>query len=427
MRILLSAILGLALMAASAFAQEENPRDLRTIWNEGVQGYLDGDFETFRDRMLEAQALRPYYFPINYNVAVAYALTGEVDESLTQFELLAARGLAVELEDDDLAALEGEPRFEALHETFAANVAPLGASETVAAFPMTGVLAEGVAVDTATGAMYISAVRAGTIWRVSADGSLETFVAPDADPHLGGILGITVDNARGLLWATSSPADPYRGPNRDPQPRSALFGFDLETGALRHLFVVPGDSNAFLGEVVLDADGDVYVSDSLDPVIYHVNEEMTALEPAITHEGFRNLQGFDFAEDGRMYIADYSFGIFVHDFASGESRPLDTPHDVYPSGIDALFVHEGDLIGIQNGITPHRIVRMDLSEDGTAIERLDVIARGLEGWSEPTLGQIVDGTLIYNAASGWPLFGPDGEPQEGAELPGIHIMQMELD
>ena len=82
---------------------------------------------------------------------------------------------------------------------------------------------------------------------------------------------------------------------------------------------------------------------------------------------------------------------------------------------------------IRNGAVPHRIVRFDLAADGASITGTRVLAANLELWDEPTLGQIMDGQLVYNAASGWPSFLDNGEVAEGAELTPIRIMSIAID
>jgi hypothetical protein len=54
----------------------------------------------------------------------------------------------------------------------------------------------------------------------------------------------------------------------------------------------------------------------------------------------------------------------VIDRASRSISVLPGPDTVVTMGIDGLYYHDGSLIGIQNGLTPHRVVRLKLSPSG---------------------------------------------------------------
>ena len=57
-------------------------------------------------------------------------------------------------------------------------------------------------------------------------------------------------------------------------------------------------------------------------------------------------------------------------------------------GIDALVRHGRDLIGVQNGIDPQRVVRVRMNAGWTAIEGMDVLAANLPEMDEPTLATL---------------------------------------
>ncbi len=420
-------LVALILIFLTGAAMAQDQRELRVVWNEGIAAYQSGDFAGFRAAMVELAAQRPSQYPIMYNVAVGHALVGDTSAAMVQLERIAAQGLYIPLlGDEDFAQLESNPAYIEVRSQITANNRPLGESRLVLEVDAEGLLAEGVAINTENDQIFVSSVRAGTIFRTGEGDSFDEFVTAETDHGLAGIFGMTIDHARNMLWAVSALGDPYRGANRSAEPRSALFGFDLDTGDVRVRAPVPGRDLAFLGEVVLSPDGEVYVSDSGTAAIYRLNEERNSLEAVVRDHALTNLQGFAFAPDGRMYIADYAMGLFIFDPATGITAPLSVPFTINATGIDGLYFYDGDLIGVQNGLRPYRIVRFNLTSDGTGVNAATVLARNLEGWDEPTLGQIVGHQLIYNAASGWPQFGANGEPLGDAELPPVRIMALDL-
>lgn len=109
-----------------------------------------------------------------------------------------------------------------------------------------------------------------------------------------------------------------------------------------------------------------------------------------------------------LYVADYARGILRVDLAARELRLLDSPGDAAAVGIDGLYLDRGGLVGIQNGVTPHRVVRLRLSAGGDRIAGIDVLERARPDYAEPTLGVVVDGELYYVANSQWERFREDG-------------------
>ncbi len=68
-------------------------------------------------------------------------------------------------------------------------------------------------------------------------------------------------------------------------------------------------------------------------------------------------------------------------------------------GIDGLYVVGNDLIAIQNGITPRRVVKLGLA--GGTIRSCTVLAANLPDFDEPTLGVVVGKTFRFIANSQW--------------------------
>ncbi len=426
MRYLIIAIVFVLGLSGMAFAQPAQS-GLRDIYIRGLTAYNEADYEGFLAAMQEVAVLRPAQWSVRYNVAAGLALTGDVEGAMEQLEAMGAGGLYVNIPaESDFDSLHDHPRYDALLATMDGLLVPSGESALVHEFDVVGLMPEGLAVDEATGTKFISSIREGRIWRVGEDGGLEDFVLPDAHEGIGGLFGMAVDNARGILWVTSSTPGQYIGPHREAGPLSALFGFDLTTGAVRHYFPLEGERH-FLGEVVIGPDGGIYASDSLDPVIYRVSDDLSALEPYFVVDQYTNLQGFDFASDGRLYIADYVHGIGLADITTGTLAPLVSEEERSLIGVDGMFYVDGALVVIRNGVWPHAIMRHELADDGTTIVSTRVLASQHPLWDEPTLGQIVDGQLIYSATSGWPSFLDDGTVAEGAELAPIRIMSIAID
>ena len=72
--------------------------------------------------------------------------------------------------------------------------------------------------------------------------------------------------------------------------------------------------------------------------------------------------------DGTLYVT-LSTGIARVNIATGEPTRLPQPDTVVTGGIDGLYWHEGDLLGVQNGPNPGRVIRVALTDKGSRIAR----------------------------------------------------------
>jgi hypothetical protein len=103
---------------------------------------------------------------------------------------------------------------------------------------------------------------------------------------------------------------------------------------------------------------------------------------------------------------------------------LDEPARISLYGIDGLYRHGRELIAVQNGIRPHRVVGLTLSESGLRVTASRVLASGLEQFDEPTLGVVRGDTFYFVANSHWNRFDHDGNLPD--DLAGPIVMKLSL-
>jgi len=77
-------------------------------------------------------------------------------------------------------------------------------------------------------------------------------------------------------------------------------------------------------------------------------------------------------------------------------------------GIDGLIRHGQDIIAIQNGTSPKRIVRLGIAWDEMSVRSLTELERANPGWGEPTLATVAGNHLLYVADAQWETYGPGG-------------------
>jgi hypothetical protein len=102
------------------------------------------------------------------------------------------------------------------------------------------------------------------------------------------------------------------------------------------------------------------------------------------------------------------------------------PPDLSLNGIDGLVLHERSLIAIQNGIIPHRVVRLDLAPGGLAIAKASILEMNHPDFDEPTLGVVVDGALYFSADSQGQKFLDEKRPITASEMRDAVILKLPL-
>lgn len=375
------------------------------------------DWPALSDSLDAAQLIRPYSLFVMKNRVLARELEGDRAGALQLVSALADRGLVIDLTGHEaFEALKGDPAFANIEKQMVKNAEPKGKSNINLTYPDTDLLPEALALDE-NGDRWVGSVRTGAISPLDADRAPSFYAR-------GGVFDIEL---RGdLLWAAVNNQLAYEKTGEE-EAFAALVAFDRETKAPRREIRL-GDGDALIGDIEIGGDGTIYASDSITPRIFKIDTAAEARSTSFQNPRFANLQGIALDEDhGRLFIADYLTGLYVMNLETGEASLLRNDADAHLGGIDGLYLHEGDLIGIQNGTSPQRIVKMKLSKDGMAVRKLKVLAQALPEWNEPTHG-IVDGDdFLYIATSNWPAYDRDGKLREGAELQPLRIMHVDLD
>jgi sugar lactone lactonase YvrE len=409
-------LLGLAAGAARLPAQTALDPVLasRTAAQAAQEAYARHDLAAFLARSREAARLRPDHGGVLYALASACALTADTAGALDALERFAILGYAADVAaDSDLAPLRPLPRFAAVRHLLAGNASPLTRSDSAFTLSERDLLTEGLAYDPATRSFYLGSVRHRKIMRVGPTGRVTPFIAAGRD-GMWAPLGMRVDPSRRWLWVAVTAVPQMIGYDSADAGRSGVMAVDLATGAWRARHLLPSDGRPHaLGDVVVAVNGDVYASDSRSPTIYRVRATgdsagSAGLEPWLTSPLLLSAQGMAFGRDqGTLYLADYARGILRIDLAGRTIQPV--PSDgLTVLGIDGLYRAGDDLIGVQNGVAPARVIRLRLSPGGDRIVGTELLERGRPDYAEPTLGVVVGRSFYYVANSQWDRFKDDG-------------------
>jgi sugar lactone lactonase YvrE len=263
-----------------------------------------------------------------------------------------------------------------------------------------GFIPEGIAYDAKSGDFFVSSLRERKIARVSSSGTITDFITPKQD-GIWGVTGIGVDTRRRFLWACSTAADGDEGYTPADRNNTAVFAFDLDTGKLAGKYPLekPG-KNHFCDSLVVRSDGTVFVSDSQGLIIYRLDPGAHELQVLVDPEAGISPQGLALSQDGTtLFVSNYFSGIYAIDLKSGKVSSVDSRAQQSLAGIDGLMSYGNDLIAIQNGIQPNRVVRLKMSNHGTTVKSIELLEINHPSFGEPTLGVVKGDTLLFVANS----------------------------
>jgi sugar lactone lactonase YvrE len=423
LRFLLLAALAPAALAA---AQSDPVVESRAHYRAAVQAYEARDLPAFLEHAREAQALRPAHGGVTYALASAFALTGDTAGALATLRHYAALGYSADLAaDSDFVRLRGNEAYAELARRLERNAEPVVASRVAFELPERDLLTEGIAHDARDDVFYVGSVHRSKIFRITR-GTVSDF-APEL-PGRWAPLGLRVDRRRGALWVAAAALPQTAGYNPSDSGRSAILRYDLESGRLRARYDTPTDGMLHaIGDLIVTRGGDVYATDSRAPVLYRVSARGDRLERFVESPLLLSGQGLALTADERwLYVADYARGILRVDLRDRSVSLVEAADSVLALGIDGLYFHQGTLVGIQNGVTPHRVARFTLSPAGDRVLRAEVLERAHPRYDEPTLGVLVEGDLFYIANAQWERFGQDGQIAKPGSLRSPAVLRLRL-
>ena len=377
----------------------------RAAWTRAAAALGARDYASARrevDRAASAWPTQPEYL---WGRAIAASLTNDTSAVLAALDAYAAFGLGRDLHADArFAGLSRERRFASVVARLDSNLAPITRSHVVATLPDSTFWPEGVDYDPRSHRYYIGSVRHRTIAEV-VKGKVTRELWPREEPGIGAVLGVRVDTLRGVLWATLAGIPQMEGFTPTDSSIAAIVRVRIADGAIERRWDLPPSPRGHaLGDVVLGPAGDVFATDSNDPVLYRLRRGSDTLE-AIRHPLFRSLQGMAAPPDAKvLYVADYSHGLLRVDLETNAVTRLGDAPSTTALGCDGLVWDNGAVVAVQNGVAPARIMRFVLDAAGTRIERAELLDRNTLVADEPTIGTVVGGEFVYVANSQWEKF-----------------------
>ena len=415
--------------ASPIFAQQLNVQKSNEHFKNAVEFFKEKNYSKSIEELTAANELRPNYPRYLYSLASIYSTAGEGSKALKVLNKIASFKIYFDIEkDSDFVSLFKTNEFIDLKNKFNSNLTPVIKSKHAFSLNEKDLLTEGIAYNPVTERFYISSVHKGKIIEVNSRGVWRDFVK-EGEFGLWGNFGLKVDVKRQILWVCSGAVQQTRGIKAAEIGKAGLIAYNLRNGKLikKYLLKNAGEEHLF-GDLTLSPGGDIFVTDSKAKIIYKLSRGKNKIEEFITSTDFISLQGLALSPDDKfLFVADYSSGLHRINLKTKEKIVLFYPEDLTVLGIDGLYFYENNLIAIQNGVSPHRVLKLSLDKNNTGIISWKILESNNPLFDEPTLGVISGSYLFFIANSQWENFNEKGEISFPEKLKKPTILKLPLE
>jgi sugar lactone lactonase YvrE len=412
----------LLLISSACLAQTKSANE---YYADAKEAYKIANPDRFYELIQHAYALHPYHQGILYHYALAAALVNKPDEALHYLTRAVYIDAEFDLENTALKTLFSMSDFIRLKEARKKLTTPIILSDTAFILKDRQLHLETITPGETTGTFYLGSIHKRKIIKVDEHGSARDFTA-SAQDGLTAVMGLCVNKQTNSLWACASPLEEMK--NYDTTQRAAVYRYDLTSKKLTEKYV-PDDSlkGCVFGDLTLNSNGQVFISDSKNNIIFTLNRKQKKLEIYFTSNDFWNIQGITFSHDNKyLFIADYVKGIFRLETSSKKLIHLSQEFDPSTKAIDGLRFYNNSLIAIQNAVNPMRVTQYYLSDSSQTLKDFKIIDRNHPAFNEPTNGCIVNHELYYIANSQWSGYDQLHNIKPDDQLKDIVILKYDL-
>ena len=317
-----------------------------------------------------------------YILAIYYARAGNLPKSLGTLKRCIDLDEGFDpTEDPEFAALQSNPEFQSLTEAARRHYPTIENAHVAYPVPKKDLVPEGLAAIPGDGGFYLGSLYRKKIVKISKDGAVSDFTIP-AQPAWADVCGIKADPASMEVWAATCP----------DIGMSELLHFG-PNGKLIERYSPPGPGPHELNDLVLRADKNIYVTDTLANQVLRFDRASHAFAPLSFSRPLRQPNGIAISVDGNQLYAADEFGVFQLDLRSNVVTEIHPEPRNSLAGIDGLYWYRGSLIAVQS-IGMRRIIRARLTGAAQPMAKVEVLENRSKLLSSPTTGAIV-GTNFY--------------------------------
>ena len=380
-------------------------------------------------RITQLAPNKPQY---QFELARAYALMGEKTGAYNALVKLQNAGLSYQIDGDEtFKKVQGTKVYDYIVNGMTDNASAYGEGTVVATVDdsFSGMLFENIAYDKDNNRFLLASIRSGEIYQIDGKGHLSPFIA-DANPEQGpwGAVDMALSHDKKSLWVASASMPQYNGVTEQNLGSAMISHYNLSDGELikRYQFDEM-KSPQLLTALHVGHQGGLYFLNLFNKTIYQLNKDTGKADKVIELPGLSAIKAITSnADDSYLYIADFEKGLFVIDVANQKVGNMDPKGDRFFTGISDLFYVDGDLVGIQSGVSPARVMRFDL-KNGLIIGMSFPVEASHDDFETLGNGILVGESVYYVANSQWGKMDMGGNLIDGEQWQALKIIKSPID
>jgi hypothetical protein len=341
--------------------------------------------------------MRPYAGGLLWELARTYALLNDRSGAYDAMLKLQQQGFNYDPTGDvDFKNLQDTKVYKYIVQGLQANAKPFGGGKVAFTIQSDVEQLESLAFDPTRNRFLAASASTGEILAVDLTGKTSAFIAPNDDNGLFGVFSLLVDPARNAFYVGSTAIPSYKKFDTTTFGQGGIFQFELSTGKFVKKFPIPFDGKAHvISAMAVAPSGEVYATDAATNAIYQLRAGKLNLlfqSPELV-----SVRGVAVTDDHKfLYISDYERGLFVASLERSEVRQLVAVNQNF-GGIDGVYSYKNQIIAIQNGTSPMRVLRASLGGQGVSgVKPLEANKADLQF---PTFGTLKGNQLYFIANS----------------------------
>jgi len=376
--------------------------------------------------------LQPNNPDFQFELARAYALQDEKSGAYNALVKLQNAGLSYQVDGDKtFENIQGTKVYDYIVDGMKDNASAYGEGTVVATVEdsFSGMLFENIAYDKEHNRFLLASIRSGEIYQIDQQGKFSSFIS-DTDAKKGpwGAVDMELSQDKKSLWVASASMPQYNGVSEQNLGSAMLSHYRLSDGELIKRYPIDNlKTPKLLTALHIGNDESVYFLSLFEQTIYRLKPDSDKPEKVIELSELPAIKAITSnADDSYLYVADFEKGLYVIDVANQKMGNMDPKDERFFTGISDLFYVDGDLIGIQSGVSPARVMRFDLAQD-LIIKMNFPVEASHETFATLGNGTLVDNHVYYVANSQWGKMDMGGNLIEGEQWQPLKIIKSPID
>jgi hypothetical protein len=350
-------------------------------------------------------------------LAREYAHLGELQKALRLLKecvALDAGFVPDPGQSSSLRRLETNAEFRELLMQARRRYLPVHKAQVAFTVPARDLFPEGLAIDVSNGLFYMGSMHHKKIVKFRLTGGVSDFVK-EGVYDLSPVGGVHVDPADHSVWAST---------DAGVKQRPELLHFDGQ-GTLLERYASPGKTPYDLNDLVLRGRKEIFATDTEGHHVYQFDRRSHAFTNLKLWRPVFYPNGITLSNDRNLlFIADM-LGVIRVDLRTNESSDIEPGAHNTLAGVDGLYWHNDELLGVQYGTGEYRVMRWKLSPDGHSVTASEVLEYRSDLTGDPTTGAILGDKFYFIANTG--IYNlEDDKIGDASKLEPVHIAVVPL-